>query len=84
MTAPMTVYTKTGCPWCIAAIAWLRDKGYTFEEVSVSQDSEAFARMRQISGQSSAPTLEMADGKVLADFGVDELEEFVRQHDIKP
>jgi len=35
--------------------------------------------MRQISGQSKAPTLEMPDGAVLADFDVGQLEKFLSQ-----
>lgn len=33
--------------------------------------------MRQISGQTKAPTLEMPDGAVLADFDVKQLERFL-------
>jgi carbamoylphosphate synthase small subunit len=34
--------------------------------------------MRQISGQSLTPTLEMEDGRVLADFDTRQLEKFLR------
>jgi hypothetical protein len=36
--------------------------------------------MRTVSGQTYAPTLELADGSVLADFDVGELEVFLKQH----
>jgi hypothetical protein len=38
--------------------------------------------MRQISGQSLAPTLELADGTVLPDFDVAQLERFLKEHSI--
>jgi len=84
MMVPMKVYVKRGCPWCIDAVAWLRGKGYHFEEIDVIGDRAAFDRMRAISGQSRAPTLEMPDGKVLADFDVRQLEVFLRARGITP
>ena len=49
-----------------------------FQKVDVLSDAVAFARMREISGQSLTPTLEMEDGDVLADFDVGQLEGFLR------
>jgi len=45
---------------------------------NVSADSQAFDRMLTISGQTKAPTLEMPDGEVLADFDVEQLERFLK------
>lgn len=73
----MIVYVKPGCGWCVEALAWLRSKGIAHEVRDVFADREALARMRAISGQSKAPTVEMPDGAVLADCGVDELREFL-------
>lgn len=74
----MTLYVKTGCPWCSAAVAWLEAHGVAFDLVDVLRDPAAFARMREISGQSLAPTLETEDGRVLADFETAQLEEFLK------
>jgi glutathione S-transferase len=46
--------------------------------VDVFADRSAFDRMKQISGQTKVPTLEMPDGEVLADFDVAELERFFK------
>jgi glutaredoxin 3 len=73
----MTVYVKPGCGWCVEALDWLRSQGIAHEVRDVFADQAAFTRMREISGQTRAPTLEMPDGSVLADFGVDELREFL-------
>jgi len=48
-----------------------------FQALDVLTDGKAFARMREISGQALTPTLEMADGAVLADFDVGQLEAFL-------
>lgn len=82
--APLfTVYIKPGCPWCTEAIDYLEHHGYAYETVDVIADPEAFAEMREISGQSSAPTMTFGD-LMLADFGADELDAFLKEHGIEP
>ena len=75
----MTVYIKPGCPWCIDVEAYLKQNGYEYERIDVTADREAFARMREIFGQTSAPSMTMEDLK-LADFGVEELVPFLKEH----
>ncbi|MEO6847993.1 MAG: glutaredoxin domain-containing protein [Chthoniobacterales bacterium] len=79
----MKVYVKPWCPWCVDAISWLKKNGYTFEEINVLTDRAAFDRMREISGQSLTPTLEIND-LVLPDFDVKQLERFLKTHNITP
>ena len=79
----MNVYIKPGCPWCTEAVAYLNQKGYEFTTVDVISDPEKFEEMRQISGQTLAPTMTVGD-LLLADFGVDELKEFIEEHDLRP
>lgn len=78
-----TLYVKTRCPWCVEAVAYLRKHGYAFTEIDVLRDRDAFAEMRRLSGQSYTPTLVVGD-LLLADFGTDELEEFIREHQLTP
>lgn len=52
------------------------------EVVDVIADAEAYARMRKISGQSLAPTLEMEDGAVLPDFDTKQLEKFLKERGV--
>lgn len=73
----MVVYIKKGCPWCVEALEWLNDHRITHQVVDVFADSAGFERMRAISGQSKAPTLEMPDGAVLADFDTTQLKKFL-------
>lgn len=79
----MIVYVKSWCPWCVEALAWLERRGFAFEVRDVQEDPEAFARMREISGQSLTPTMEVG-GMVLADFDTGQLEAFLDEHGIKP
>lgn len=75
----MIVYVKPGCFWCTDAVRWLHARAIPHEVVDVFADRAAFERMREISGQTKAPTLEMPDGAVLADFDVGQLEHFLKE-----
>jgi glutaredoxin 3 len=75
----MILYVKPGCSWCIDALRWMKAHRLDFRMIDVFAEPAAFARMREISGQTCAPTLEMADGSVLADFDVGQLEVFLKE-----
>ncbi len=79
----MKLYVKIWCSWCVRARDWLKSRGYTFQEIDVLADAAAYDEMRRISGRSLTPVLEV-DGRVLADFGPPELEEFIERNGIKP
>ena len=64
-------------------LEFLDGRGFTYEVRDVLEDPEADARMREISGQSLTPTLEVGD-MVLADFDTGQLEEFLAKNGIKP
>lgn len=69
------LFIKPYCPWCHKATAWLDARNINYVTLDVIADNEAFAEMREISGQTLAPVIDV-DGEVLADFGPDELEKF--------
>ncbi len=79
----LKIYVKPGCPWCVEALAWLTNAGYNFRAVDVYADPAAYEEMRRLSGQGSAPTMTYGD-LLLADFGVEELVPFLREHGIEP
>lgn len=82
-TPELKVYIKPRCPWCIDAVAWLKQAGYDFRVLDVTADPALYEEMQRLSGQSKAPTLTYGD-LLLADFGVDELVPFLREHGIDP
>ena len=69
------LFIKPYCGWCHKAIRWLDDHNIQYEKIDVIADEAAFAEMVRLSGQDKAPVLEV-DGKVLADFGPEELPGF--------
>ena len=79
----MEVYIKPGCPWCVEVEAYLKKEGFEYNAIDVTADSEAFERMREIFGQTSAPSMTMGEMK-LADFGVEELVPFLEKNGIEP
>ena len=77
------LYVKTGCGWCRLAEDYLNRRGYRYERIDVSRDRAAFNEMKRLSEQTYAPTL-VAGDLVLPDFGPEELEEFLQEHNLQP
>lgn len=55
----------------------LKQLGLVHTTINVSKDPKAFDEMERVSGQTFAPTM-VAGGKILADFGPEELEPFLK------
>jgi glutaredoxin-like YruB-family protein len=72
------LYSRALCGWCIEAKDYLKQHGLTFEEVDVGRNPSAFEEMQRLSGQRYVPTI-VVDGKVLANFDVEQLKQFLKQ-----
>lgn len=58
MTKSVTIYTKPGCPFCIAAKADLKLKGVGYIEYNVKADLQRLEEMLQLNGgQRRVPTI---------------------------
>mgnify|MGYP002844578699 FL=1 len=55
--------------------------GLEFEYRNVAKDRSQFEEMVHKSGQHSSPCVEI-DGQMLADVGGDEVEDYMRRHDL--
>ena len=77
------LFSREWCSWCIDAKDYLTERGYNFTEIDVGCDRAAYEEMRQLSDQTYVPTL-VAGDEVLANFDTDQLEKFLRAHDIVP
>ena len=73
------LYIKQGCPYCAAAMEYLDQQKISYETVEVRSNPDAMKKLQELSGQQKTPTLDW-NGDVLADFGVDQLKEFLRRH----
>jgi glutaredoxin 3 len=77
------LFSREWCSWCIDAKDYLTGRGYQFTEIDVGRDRQAFEEMKELSDQAYVPTL-VAGDEVLANFDTDQLEKFLRAHDIVP
>jgi glutaredoxin len=69
------LFVKPYCSWCDQAQAWLDQRQIPYETLDVITDRDAMAEMVNLSGQTCAPVIDV-DGKILADFGPEELGDF--------
>ena len=70
------LFIKPYCPWCHKAMRWLDEHDIDYEKIDVIANVAAYEEMVRLSGQELAPVIE-ADGKVLADFGPEQLARFL-------
>jgi glutaredoxin 3 len=75
------LYIKSGCPWCDEAEDYLQEHGIAYGKANVNADPVAYAEMKRLSGQTKAPVMRW-DDEILADFGADELDLFLREHNV--
>jgi glutaredoxin 3 len=69
------LFIKPYCPWCHKAQHWLDAHGIKYQTLDVITDTKAMEEMVKLSGQTYAPVLDV-DGKILADFGPEQLPGF--------
>ena len=79
----LKLYSREWCSWCIDAKEYLSERGYNFTEIDVGQNRDAYEEMKELSDQTYVPTF-VAGDKVLANFDTDQLERFLREHQIEP
>ena len=69
------LFIKPYCGWCTKAMNWLDARGVDYEVLDVIRNDAAYNEMVKLSGQELAPVIDV-DGKILADFGPDQLAAF--------
>jgi len=80
--ADVVLYTKPGCPYCIAAMALLKKKGVEFTEIVASNDPEKKQEMIQRSkGRMTFPQIFINDQHV---GGSDDLHALDRKGELDP
>jgi len=63
--AEVVIYTKPGCPYCIAAMGLLNRKGVAFTEIVASNDPAKKAEMvERAGGKSTFPQIFIGDKHV--------------------
>ena len=73
------LYVKGGCPWCVDALAYFKDKEVALDVVDVQADPSRMKELIEISAQTKTPTLKHGDF-VVADFDLDEFEQALSEN----
>ena len=79
VSAPV-LYIKEGCPYCARAMDYLDEHEVAYDKIDVRGDEQKLAELKEVSGQTKTPTL-VSDGRVLADFDVNELKDFLGEQE---
>ncbi len=53
----LLIYTKTGCPYCEAALKSFKASGAEYEEINLSNDPSRIDEMVKISGSRKVPVI---------------------------
>lgn len=69
------LYIKPYCGWCHEAIDWLNERQIAFDTLDVTSDIVAMNDMVRKTGQTLTPVIDV-DGEILADFDVQQLDQF--------
>lgn len=67
--AKITIYTKTGCPYCAAAKKFYTDRGTAFDEINITENPGAKDELLKLTkGQRIVPVI-VGDGELKLGFG---------------
>jgi len=61
------IYTTPICPYCISLKTFLKEKGFKFEEINISQNEKVRNELIEKSGQMQVPIIEI-NGEIVAGF----------------
>jgi glutaredoxin 3 len=61
---PVTIYTKSWCPYCSAAKDLLKEKRVNFTEIQVKNAEEQAAMAKKAKGRSTVPQIFIGDRHV--------------------
>ena len=59
-----TIYSKTGCPYCEKAVAFLKAKKLKFEEINITTDPEQWSKLERETGAGTVPYI-FIDGRYI-------------------
>lgn len=65
----VTIYTKTGCPYCAAAKKHYTDEGIDFNEIDVHSSPGAKDKVSELSGGKNIVPIIVDNGEVKIGFG---------------
>ena len=79
--AQVTIYTKPYCPYCVAALNLLAEKGVEVNEIVASGDMDKRQEMMRRSGRSTYPQIFVGDRHI---GGCDDMMALERRGELDP
>ncbi len=70
----VVVYCTEGCPWCIKAMEYLKNKSIPYRSINVTKDRKAADEMFKRSGQLTVPQI-WIDRKLVIGFDKHKLDQ---------
>ncbi|NLB34771.1 MAG: glutaredoxin family protein [Elusimicrobia bacterium] len=70
------LYTTPTCPFCTMAESFFKENSIEFEAVNVAEDRDALEEMREKSGQSGVPVIDVG-GEIVIGFKRGQLKELL-------
>jgi glutaredoxin 3 len=70
------IYTAPGCPFCVLAKEYLKEKGVEFEEIDVSKDEKGIQEIIEKTGQMGVPVLEI-NGEIVIGFDKERIDQLL-------
>ena len=70
------VFSTPTCPYCVTLKAFLKDKGFEFQDIDVSKDESALNEMVEKSGQMGVPVVDV-DGEIVVGFDKAKIEKLL-------
>ncbi len=67
--AKVTIYTKTGCPYCGAAKKFYADKRTAFDEINITEKPQYQAKVLELTGGQKIVPVIVGDGEIKVGFG---------------
>lgn len=61
------VYSTPTCPYCVTLKEFLKEKGFAFEDIDVTQDEKALEEMTNKTHQFGVPVIDI-DGQLVVGF----------------
>lgn len=70
------IFSTPSCPYCVTLKEFLKDKGFDFEDIDVSQDQKALDEMVERSGQMGVPVVDI-NGQIIIGFDKEKINQLL-------
>ena len=81
MTKPkIRIFSTPTCPYCITLKEFLKEKGFEFVDIDVSQDEKALEEMTKKTEQFGVPVIDI-DNKWIVGFDKEKISKLLNIHD---